>query len=279
MRLLLIPLLAAGLAFAQPNPMTPNPSAPRPIDGIDTVWLEEMTWMEVRDAVKAGKRSILIPTGGVEQNGPYLAAGKHNYILRATAEAIARKLGNCLVAPIVPFVPEGNIDPPGSHMLYPSTISLREDTYRALLTDIAESLHQHGFTEILLIGDSGGNTKGMADVATKLGKAWAATSSRIHHIPEYYDYADVKKFLESQGIHESNEGIHDDYAITSQMMVIDPTTVRMQQRIAKGKFTINGVPLAPAAKTIAMGKRVVDYRAGKTVAAILKRRAEHRSPK
>lgn len=278
MRLFLLPLLA-GLAFAQPNPMTPNPNGPRPIDGIDTVWLEEMTWMEVRDALKAGKRSIVIPTGGVEQNGPYLAAGKHNYILRATADAIARKLGNCLVAPIVPFVPEGTIHPPSSHMLYPSTISLREDTYRALLTDIAESLHQHGFTEILLIGDSGGNTKGMAEVAAKLGKAWAGTAARIHHIGEYYDYAGVKRFLESQGIRETNDGIHDDYAITSQMMVTDPATVRMPQRIAKGKFSINGVPLAPASQTIAMGKRVIEYRATQTVNAIRKRRVENSSPK
>lgn len=261
-------------AWAQtPDPIRPDPNTPRPIDGIDTVWLEEMTWMEVRDALNAGKRSIVIPTGGMEQNGPYLAAGKHNYVLRATADAIARKLGNCLVAPIVAFVPEGNLNPPSSHMLYPSTISLREDTYRALLTDIAESLKQHGFEEIILIGDSGGNVKGMADVASKLSTAWKGSKTRIYHIPEYYDYASVKKWLEGQGIREGNEGIHDDYAITAEMMVVDPTAVRMNQRMAKGKFKINGVELAPAEKTVAMGKRIVAFRAERTVAAIQKARA------
>ena len=63
--------------------------------------------MEVRDALKAGKDTVIVATGGVEQNGPYLATGKHNNVLRATTEAIARKLGNTLVAPIVAFVPEG----------------------------------------------------------------------------------------------------------------------------------------------------------------------------
>ena len=93
--------------------------------------------MEVRDAMKAGKDTAIVATGGIEQNGPYLAAGKHNVVLRATTEAIARKLGDALVAPIVPFVPEGDIDPPTVHMRYPSTISVTEGTYRALLSKSA----------------------------------------------------------------------------------------------------------------------------------------------
>src|SRR5688572_23825034 len=108
---LLAVLLAAGVLTAQPSALSPDPNGPRPIDALDTVFVEEMTWMEVRDALKAGKATVIVPTGGVEQNGPYLATGKHNYVLRGTAEAIARKLGNALVAPVVPFVPEGDIDP------------------------------------------------------------------------------------------------------------------------------------------------------------------------
>src|SRR5207248_214504 len=157
-------LLSAQSAAAQ----SPKPDAPRPIAALDSVWIEELTWMEVRDALKAGKTTVLIPTGGVEQNGPYLATGKHNYVLRATSEAIARKLGNALVAPVVPFVPEGNIDPPSSHMKYPGTISLTEDTYERLLTDICACFRTHGFAHIVLIGDSGGNQKGMKAVAERL---------------------------------------------------------------------------------------------------------------
>jgi creatinine amidohydrolase len=103
---LLLPL--ASQARGQVPP--PDPNAPRPIDAFDTVFLEEMTWMEIRDALRDGKNTAIVATGGVEQNGPYLVTGKHNVILRATTEAIARELGNALVAPIVPFVPEGGLE-------------------------------------------------------------------------------------------------------------------------------------------------------------------------
>ena len=54
------------------------------------------------------------------------------------------------------------------------------------------------------------------------------------------------------------------------MMTVDPTTVRMKQRIAADKFRINGVELAPAEKTIDWGKKIVDFRAKSTVQAIKK---------
>ena len=84
----------------------------------DIVFLEELTWTEVRDAIRSGKTTIILPTGGTEQNGPHMVLGKHNFIVRHTAEAIARKPGNALVAPVLAYVPEGNLDPPTGHMQY-----------------------------------------------------------------------------------------------------------------------------------------------------------------
>jgi len=260
--------LATGALFAAPTAMTPDPNGPRPIDAVDSVFIEDLTWMEVRDAMKAGKNTVIVATGGVEQNGPYLTTGKHNVVLRAMTEAIARKLGNALVAPIVGFVPEGDIDPPTQHMKYPGTVSLTEETYERLLTDICASFKTHGFAHIVLIGDSGGNQKGMKAVAEKLGKKWEGSKTRIHFIPEYYDYGGVKKWLETQGVKQTDEGIHDDFAITAIMMTVDPSSVRMKQRIKADKFRINGVDLAPAEKTIEWGKKIVDYRADQTIKAL-----------
>src|SRR4029078_9910211 len=126
----------------------------------------------------------------------------------------------------------------------------------------------HGFVHIILIGDSGGNQKGMKNVAARLNEKWAGSKTRVHFIPEYYDYPGVNKWLASQGIKQVSEGIHDDFAITTTMMVVDPTTVRMKQRIAAKKFTINGVDLEPVEKSIEWGKKVIDYRAEQTVKAI-----------
>jgi creatinine amidohydrolase/Fe(II)-dependent formamide hydrolase-like protein len=265
---LLAVVLLAGTQAAAPDPVRPDPETPRPIDALDTVFLEEMTWMEIRDAMRAGTDTIIVATGGVEQNGPYLAAGKHNYVLRATTEAIARKLGKTLVAPIVAFVPEGDIEPPTEHMRYPSTISLTEDTYRRLLTDICSSLRAHGFAHIVLIGDSGGNQEGMKAVGASLNARWTDGKTRVHFISEYYDYPAVTRWLEQQGIKQVPQGIHDDFAITATMMTVDPATVRMKERIAAKQFRINGVDLAPAAETIAWGRKIVDYRAEATVVAI-----------
>jgi creatinine amidohydrolase len=248
----------------------PDPKTVRPIEALDSVFIEELTWMEVRDAQKAGKTTVIVPTGGVEQNGPYLATGKHNYILRATTEAIARKLGNALVAPIVPFVPEGDIDPPTEHMKYPGTISLTEDTYERLLTDICACFRMHGFQNIVLIGDSGGNQDGMEAVVAKLSAKWKGGKTRVIFIPEYYDSEGLDEWLEKEGIKQKPEGLHDDFIVTATMMTVDPATVRMKQRIAANKFRINGIDLAPAAKTIEWGKKIVDFRAELTVKAIRK---------
>ncbi len=260
-------VLAAGFLAAQKAPLSPEAKTPRPIESLDTVFIEEMTWMEVRDALKAGKTTALVATGGVEQNGPYLATGKHNTILRATTESIARKFGDTLVAPIVAFVPEGRIDPPSGHMKYPGTISVSEDTFQRLLTDICASLQVHGFRRILLIGDSGGNQKGMKAVAERLDARWKEKKTRVYFIPEYYDYPGVTKWLEQQGVKPKDEGLHDDFAVTAQMMVVDPATVRMKQRIASDKFRINGVELAPAEKTIEWGKKIIAYRTDVTIKA------------
>lgn len=234
------------------------------------VFSEEMTWQEVRDALKAGKTTILIPTGGVEQNGPYVVTGKHNYIIRATADAIARKLGNALVAPVVPFVPEGRIEPPTGHMKFPGTISVSQKTFRVLLADICASYRAHGFQNIVLFGDSGGNQKGMNAVAAKLNAAWVDDKTRVHFIPEYYDAEWLEDWLEKQGIHEVEEGIHDSYAVEAMLAAIDPKLMRMEPRIAAGKFKINSVDLAPVEKTAAIGRKIIDLYAETTVKAIEK---------
>jgi creatinine amidohydrolase len=256
----------------------PDLTAPRPIDARDSVWIEELTWMEVRDAIRAGKTTVIVATGGMEQNGPYVAIGKHNYVLEATAEAIARRLGNALVAPIVKFVPEGRLDPPSGHMRYPGTISMTEPTFVAMLTDIATSLKQHGFREIVFIGDSGGNLAGMQKVADTLNGAWSGSATRVHHIAEYYE-ADMWSFdyLKEIGIKQmpdvksaSRAGIHDDYHYESIIMTVDPVHVRMKERQAKKLFSINGVDMNPPAKTIENGKKLIEYRTRITVDAIQK---------
>src|SRR5438128_11659182 len=119
-------LLLPAMLAAQGNVRT---DAPRPIDAGQSLWAEELTWMEIRDLVKAGTKTIIIGTGGVEQNGPYVAGGKHNFVLQTVLPYIARAIPGCLIAQIVKCVPEGRIEPrPPGHMQYAGTISLEAAT-------------------------------------------------------------------------------------------------------------------------------------------------------
>jgi len=247
-------------------------ATPNPLEPLDSVWIDELTWMEVRDRIRTGHTTAIIATGGIEQNGPYLATGKHNVILESMCPAIAAELGNALCAPIVAFVPEGNIDPPSGHMHFPGTISVRDKTFHALLVDIASSLAQTGFTSLVLIGDSGGNQEGMARAAEQLNELWADSPARAHFVREFYTTGWDETMAYSEevlGIKESkNDGFHDDIWVTAMMMATDPASVRYEQRVKKGLATINGVDLQPLERTRDLGEKMVSYRARITADAI-----------
>jgi creatinine amidohydrolase len=244
--------------------------AKNPLPAPNTVWMEEMTWMDVRDALAAGKTTAIIATGGMEPNGPWLVTGKHNYVLQANCDAIARKLGNALCAPIVKFVPEGNIAEPSGHMRSPGTISMREETYRAILTDITHSLKQHGFKTIIYIGDSGGNQSGQRYVADSLNKLWNA-NPMVLHIQDYYTYNKVGEQMASKIREDSlGDGMHDDPVITLNMFMTDPKSVRYEERVKAKKATINGFSIADKQKNAALGREIIDFRTQYTIDAINK---------
>lgn len=247
-------------------------SAERPIAARPSPWLEELTWMEVRDAIAAGTTTVIIPTGGIEENGPFLSIGKHNVILEASCPAIAEALGNALCAPIVKFVPEGDIDPPTGAMRFPGSISVRDATYEALLDDIASSLRQAGFTDVVMLGDSGGNQTGMANVATELDARWAGTGARAHFIRAFYDpgWVATEQYTERElGVAETrHDGHHDDIWVTAMMMVTDPDQVRFSERVDADLASINGVPITPLDETVELGRRMIEFRAALTADAI-----------
>lgn len=251
--------------------------APNPLPAPDTVWIEEMTWMDVRDALKAGTTTAIIATGGMEPNGPWLVTGKHNYVLKTNCEAIARKLGDALCAPIVAFVPEGRIDPPSGHMRSAGTISLRQETFEALLTDIAHSLKMHGFKNIIMIGDSGGNQNGQKAVADKLTAQFAGAAF-VATIPGYYTAPPgTPNVLRQLGVTKDgmpDDGLHDSPGITLNMMLTDPDSVRWAARVKANKATINGVDISDLNRSREWARAIVEARATRTVNLIKQAIAE-----
>lgn len=251
---------------------------PNPLEASDSLWIEELTYMEVRDRIADGYTTAIIPTGGIEENGPYLATGKHNVILRSLCPAIARDLGNALCAPVVGFVPEGNFDPPSGAMLFPGSFTLRDETYHALLSDIANSLKVNGFTDIVLIGDSGGNQRGIKAVAEDLNKSWTGSGVTAYGLIEFYTpgWEETEKYTEEVlGVSETrSDGHHDDIWVTAMMMVTDPASVRYHERVEADLASINGIDIAPMEDTIALGRKMVAFRAEYTAKVILEKIAD-----
>ena len=240
-------------------------AAPNPIPVPDTVWMEELTYLGVRDGMKAGKTVALIFAAGMEENGPYLALGKHQYQVRVTSEVIARKLGNALIAPII-TLESGN---PDDKFLSWGSIYITEETFRSILRDMARSLKSQGFENIFMMGDSGSNAAGLAAVSQELTEQWKGNPG-VYHIREYYDWDSVRKFITDSGIPEKlrSDGIHDEYSATALLMAHDPKLVNFDARVKAGRATINGVNLVPKEKTIEFGKKIANFRADKTVEAI-----------
>ena len=238
-----------------------------PARASDTVFLEELTWTELRDLIGSGKTTIIIPIGGTEQNGPQMALGKHNFRVRYLSEKIARAVGNALVAPVIAYVPEGTIDPPTGHMGFPGTITIPEEAFDKTLEYAARSFKHAGFRDIVFLGDHGGYQKDERVVADRLDKEWAATPVRAHAIEEYYRVSEsgFGQLLKSKGYSEEEIGVHAGLADTSLTLAVDPHLVRTD-RLQPG----DGVRGDPRRSSAELGQLGVDLIVARTVDAIRK---------
>jgi len=239
----------------------------------NSVFIEELTTQEVSAAMKSGKTTVLVPIGGTEQNGPHMAIGKHNTRAKALAGKIAGALGNALVAPVLSYTPEGNIDPPTEHMGFAGTISISEDSFKNILLGTARSFKKHGFTDIVLLGDSGNYQKSLAAVATQFNREAAKTNTRVFYPADYYRttqtaYLDA---LKAKGLSSAEIGTHAGSADTSLLMAIDAAMVRPERfaDAARGGWK-SGVLGDPRASSAANGQLGVDAVVKITVDAIKK---------
>jgi hypothetical protein len=114
----------------------------------DSVFLEDLTWTELRDLIRSGDTTVIVPAGGTEQSGPDMALGKHNVRVKFLSEKIAHALSNTLVAPVIAYVPEGNVDPPSAHMRFPGTITIPDQAFQQVLEYAARSFRLVGFHDI-----------------------------------------------------------------------------------------------------------------------------------
>jgi creatinine amidohydrolase/Fe(II)-dependent formamide hydrolase-like protein len=261
--LLVLWVLAIGIADAH----AAAPSA--------SVYLEDLTWPELRADIAAGKTTILVPIGGTEQNGPHMALGKHNVRVKVLAGKIAQALGDALVAPVIAYVPEGNIDRPEGHLKFPGTITVPPDAFEKTLEYAAKSFKLAGFRNIVFLGDHGGYQKDDEAVAQRLDREWAGTPVRARALTEYYRASEDEfgQLLKSKGYSEAEIGTHAGLLDTSLMMATDPSLVRADM-LGETKPG-DGTHGDPRRSSAALGQIGVDLIVTRTVAAIRTATAGH----
>jgi creatinine amidohydrolase/Fe(II)-dependent formamide hydrolase-like protein len=174
---------------------------------------------------------VIVPSGGIEQNGPHMILGKHDHIVSFAAERIASELGRTLVAPVVSYVPEGRYAPAEGNMRFPGTIGLPDEVYAGVLEGIAKSLKLAGFKTICLIADHGGSARPQAEVAQQLTREWASEGVRVISVDDYYGAAGEaqNKLLIAQGETLKSIGQHAGITDTSELMAAHPQGVDLSR--------------------------------------------------
>jgi creatinine amidohydrolase len=241
-----------------PRPTFETAPAGTPSQAPDTVFIDELTWEETRDALRAGKRTVIVPTGGTEKNGYHMVLGKHNFVVTHAANLMARRLKNALVAPTIQYVPEGDPDRAG-----PGVISLPSPAYDMLLDAAARSLQAHGFNEILFIGDSGGNQAGLRNVAEKLNAEWKDAGVKVYALTDYYEGGreHYRAWMEAAfGYDDTIVGSHAGISDTSQMLHVRPAGIRKDQIKPWGGPADSGVSGDPMKATAEIGRMGIEFK-------------------
>lgn len=239
-----------------------------------SVFVEELSWTDLKAQQDRGVDTVLVPIGGTEQSGPHIVLGKHNVRVKVLAGQIAQKLGRAVVAPVLAYVPEGQISPPVGHMRYTGTISISPEAFEAVLESTAKSFKQHGFHYVVFLGDHGGYQKHQEKVAARLNKAWSKEPAyKVLALTQYYDLAQApyNQLLRARGFSAAEIGTHAGLADTALAMAVDPTLVlpnRLVQAAQAGRA--QGVLGDPRQASPALGNLGVSLIVDNSVQAIQK---------
>ena len=266
--------LAAAAAIAALS--TATTARATPPAGFSANDLEAMTSTELRERIAHGTTTILVPIGGTEQNGAHMVLGKHNVRAHILADRIADALGNAVVAPTIAYVPEGAIHPPVAHMKYTGTISIPDAVFEGLLEATARSFKQHGFRDVVFLGDHGGYQSDLVHVKDKLNREWAKDPAcRVHAPLEYYRITQTAYVaaLKAHGVSDAEMGSHAGLADTALALAIDPALVRADKLAGPYPAGVTGNPKRATAELGELGTKLV---VETTVAAI---RRETQAPR
>lgn len=232
-----------------------------------SVLMEDMTWPEVQRAIASGRTTAIYYAGSTEQNGPHMVLGKHNFIARHVAQRIAEQLGNALVYPVMPFAPTGDAGSRTDHMRFPGSVSVLEETFRAVASDVATSARAAGFRNIVLMGDHGGGQQALQKLAEHLNGQWAARGVHVHYISDVY-YKSQQEMQEYLAARALDAGAHAGLPDTSELMALDTTEKWIRKDLLMKGDGRNGVDGDPRQASAELGRVLLSIKVKNAVAQI-----------
>jgi len=194
--------------------------APRNANVKDVVELELLTHTEVYEKIHSeGKTSVLVVTGGTEERGPHDVLGGHTIMARHHAVQIARRLGNALVAPVLPIA----VAATGlrENTTQPGGVQMPPDVFKAVQIAEIESMAMNGFKDIFLMGDHGGGQQQIREAADEEDKKLAPTGVRVYYVGDFYNktHDDVDMYFYE---HKLPIGGHGAMMETSELLYLEP---------------------------------------------------------
>jgi len=131
--------------------------------------MKKVLWQELRrtefeNAVK-GDAVVIIPVASTEQHGHHLPVNTDANCCLTIALRAAEAVVDDFPVLVLPTIWTGYSP---HHMPHPGTVTLKYHTFVELLTQVAASIHAHGFQKILFLNGHGGNSAVVAAMRTKL---------------------------------------------------------------------------------------------------------------
>jgi creatinine amidohydrolase len=227
---------------------------------VPSVWIDDLTWPEVRDAIAAGRRTAIVYVGSSEQNGPHMVIGKHNFIARALAQRIAEELGDALVYATLPYAVTGNALTRTGHMRFPGSVSLPPEVFFGVVRGVGQSALTAGFNVVALMGDHGGGQDELALAAKELDAQARPDGARVLFIGDLYakSRTQMRDILARRGLPTTDDhaGIPD----TSSLLYLET----QGQWVRKDKIALadakTGVQGNPQFASAELGKIYLDLK-------------------
>jgi creatinine amidohydrolase len=185
--------------------------------------LETLTWPEVRQEIEAGRDTIVVAFGAVEQLGHHLPLGTDSIF----GDELSRRLAERLDAFRAPTV---RIGCSRHHLEFPGTMSIEEETFQAVVGDLLRGWARHGFRRIVVLPTHGGNFAPLGGALEKLGPL---DGVKVIGISDLGVLVQATLGLgEELGVPTSEGGLHGGEWETSMMLAIHPELVKMDRAVA-----------------------------------------------